>query len=72
MTMALKRFVCSTALALGLTAGMSMVDVTPAYAQCYTAEPLYARDAGGKLVRIGWVLVETPCASSSPAPVMQA
>ncbi|HEX2204086.1 MAG TPA: hypothetical protein VHG91_12335 [Longimicrobium sp.] len=51
MKTTLKRFVGSTALALTLVAGA----FSQASAQC--AEPLYANDANGKLVRVGWVVV---------------
>ena len=56
MRNSLKRLVMSTAVALSLVVGSSM----PAFAQCYTVEPLYGMQ-GGKLVRIGWLAVPVAC-----------
>jgi hypothetical protein len=61
----LKRFVVGTALALSLIAGSSM----PAFAQCYTVEPLYGTQ-NGQLVRIGWLAVPVACPTPAPKPTL--
>lgn len=62
----LKRMAVNTTMAVALLVGASVYVPEPAMAQAgQCTEPLYDRDANGRLVRVGSVIVA--CPASAPA-----